>query len=88
MLRLKNVQIVGRSDLALVLDVLDDILHQIFEVGVFFHSLGYACYGVNDGRVVSAAEFCTDRSERHLSYLTYNVYCDFTGNGDLGGALV
>ena len=40
----KAVKCVDRSDFALILDILDDILYQILEVRILFHSLGHACY--------------------------------------------
>ena len=47
---------VGLSDLALVLDVLDDIVNEVREVSVLLDSSLYAVYRVNDSRVVTSAE--------------------------------
>ena len=57
----------------MILDIFNYIFNKFLKVGVFFYACGYVIDCVYYSRVVSSAEFSTDRGKGHLSDFSYYV---------------
>ena len=69
-------------------NVFGNVLNGFAQAGIGFHCLFGLADGVNNGGVISSAEFVTDGSHAHLGDVLDNVHCNLTGAADVGGALV
>ena len=69
------------------MNILDNILYHFPVAEVHFHILFYLLNGIDNGRMISAAELCANRLERHLRDLTHYIDRNLSRCGDLAGTL-
>ena len=76
-----------RLAVAFAADVFDDVLYQLFQMIVVLHGSLDVADGIYNGRMISAAELCANRLERHLRDLTHYIDRNLSRCGDLAGTL-
>lgn len=65
-------------------DIFDDVFDGRFQFWVFAHVLFDLIDGVDDRRMISAAEFIADVFHGHSRDLANGIDCDLTRIGDIG----
>ena len=68
--------------------VFGDIFDDLAKVRIGFHHLFGLAYCIDDGGMVSSAEFFADGGHAHLGDIFYYVHCNLAGFADVCGALV
>ena len=72
--------------MAFVADIFDGVLDQLLQMVIVLHCRFNVADGVDNGGVVTAAEFRADRLQGHLGDLTDHIDRHLAGSGDLAGA--
>ena len=67
-------------------DIFDGVLDQLLQVVIMLHCRFNVADGVDNGGVVTAAEFSADRLQGHLGDLTDHIDRHLAGGGNLAGA--